>query len=51
MPLRRGELSERDLETAVFTIFIYARMLLRSRDRTVSGYGVPIRKRSRLNPN
>lgn len=27
MPLRRGELSERDLENAAFTIFIYARML------------------------
>lgn len=27
MPLRRGEVSERDLENAAFTIFIYARML------------------------
>ncbi len=26
-PLRRGELSERDLETAAFTIFLYPRML------------------------
>ena len=27
MPLRHGELTERDLENAAFTIFIYARML------------------------
>ncbi|SEJ14106.1 citrate synthase family protein [Paraburkholderia diazotrophica] len=26
-PLRRGELSEADLETAAFTIFLYPRML------------------------
>jgi hypothetical protein len=36
MPLRRGELSERDLETAAFTIFIYARMLVAQQRSTIT---------------